>query len=193
MRDACGSASLCGRLAGDRMAAENYLSSQMGSRSANSETALMLCAEGLRGVAALLLTQSRVCALAALCARSEGHGCTCVRQACSRHVQGSRGCGGRSVRKDGKTALAPAAVADARDAALVLAVRRRQASATQMALLLRGLPAQRHRSASLVEEEPASREAPQQHISRRPRSAVLVATLCPYEKELQQPVAELPM
>ena len=41
-----------------------------------------------------------------------------------------------SVRKDGKTALAPAAVADARDAALVLAVRRRQASATQMALLL---------------------------------------------------------
>ena len=75
--------------------------------------------------------------------------------------------------------------ADARDAALVLAVRRRQASATQMALLLRGLPAQRHRSASLVEEEPASREAPQQHISRHPRSAVLVETLCPCEEELQ--------
>ena len=96
-----------------------------------------------------------------------------------------------SVRKDGKTALILAAVADARDAALVLAVRRRQASATQMALLLRGLPAQRHRSASLTEEEPH----PERHrssTSRRPRSAVLVATLCPYEKELQQPVESCP-
>ena len=78
-----------------------------------------------------------------------------------------------------------------RDAALVLAVRRRQASATQRPLL-EGLPAQRHRSASLVEEEPH----PERHrssTSRRPRRAALVATLCPYEKELQQPVAELPM
>ena len=31
--------------------------------------------------------------------------------------------------------------------------------------LREGLPAQRHRSASLTEEEPASREAPQQHIA----------------------------
>ena len=52
-----------------------------------------------------------------------------------------------------------------RDAALVLALRRRQASATQMALLLRGLPAQRHRSASLTEEEPH----PERHRSSTSR------------------------
>ena len=81
-------------------------------------------------------------------------------------VQGSRGCRGRSVRKDGKTALILAAGLTRRLPLSWLLAKRRQASATQMALLLRGLPAQRHRSASLVEEEPASREAPQQYISR---------------------------
>ena len=51
------------------VAAEDCPSSQMGSRSANSEQ-LLCCAEGLHGVAALLLT-AEGCVLAALCARSE--------------------------------------------------------------------------------------------------------------------------
>ena len=124
-----------------------------------------------------------LCAGRPVCQERVGMTALCVRQACSRHVQGSRGCGGRSVRKDGKTALAPAAVATKR---LPLSW-----PATQRPLL-RGLPAQRHRSASLVEEEPASREAPQQHIAAS-RSAALVTMLHPYDKEPQQPVAELPM
>ena len=150
------------------MAAENYLSSQMGSRSANSEQPCAVqrdcvhCCPSPHAESGLRAGRP-VC-------QERGAGCTCVRQACSRHVQGSRGCGGRSVRKDGKTALAPAAVADARDAALVLAVRRRQAGATQMALLLRGLPAQRHRSASLVEEEPH----PERHRSSTYRGVLEV-------------------
>ena len=85
----------------------------------------------------------------------------CVRQG----VQGSRqacaGTEGRSCsccRGDQETAL-------------VLASTQRP--------LLEGLPAQRHRSASLTEEEPASREAPQQHIAAS-RSAALVEALCPY-------------
>ena len=94
---------------------------QMGSRSANSETALMLCAEGLRGVAALLLT-AEGCVLAALCARSEGQAArVCGRPAaeCARLAAGL--CG------DGGTALILAAMADARDAALVLAACEKEA------------------------------------------------------------------
>ena len=72
------------------MAAETVVSTGRGATQSS-----LCCAEGLRGVAALLLTQSRVCALAALCARSEGHGCTCVRQACSRVCRAR----GRSVRR----------------------------------------------------------------------------------------------
>ena len=55
--------------------------------------------------------------------------------------------------------------------------------------LLRGLPAQRHRSASLVEEEPH----PERHRSStswRPRSAALVRILCPCEE--LQPVESCP-
>ena len=48
----------------------------------------------------------------------------------------------------------------------------------------RGASAQRHRSASLVEEEPASREAPQQHIAASSKRCP-GKMLCPYEKELQ--------
>ena len=42
-----------------------------------------------RGTAWHCCPAAEGCVLAALCARSEGHSCTCVRQACSRHVQGS--------------------------------------------------------------------------------------------------------
>ena len=115
------------------------------------------------------------CVLAALCARSEGQAALCVRQS----VQGSRqvcaGTEGRSCsccRGDQETArLRPA----------------------HRLPLLRGLPAQRHRSAGLTEEEPH----PERHRSSAYRAiledAALVEMLCPYEKELQQPVAELPM
>ena len=48
--------------------------------------------------------------------------------------------------------------------------------------LLRGASAQRHRSASFVEEKPAPREAPQQHISRHPRSAALARCCVPMKK-----------
>ncbi|ESU40355.1 RomA, partial [Giardia duodenalis] len=46
----------------------------------------------------------------------------------------------------------------------------------------RGAATQRHRSASLVEEKPASREAPQQCTSRRPRSAALARRCVPVKK-----------
>ena len=110
VRDACGSASLCGRLAGDRMAAENYLSSQMGSRSANSETALMLCAEGLR---ALLPFSSRRVGSARWPPCVPGARGTAAR-VCGRPCGRVCRARGRSVRKDGRTALAPAAVATKR-------------------------------------------------------------------------------
>ena len=100
VRDACGSASLCGRLGADRISAENYLSSQMGSRNANSETALMLCAKkGLHGTAALLLTaesglragrpvcQERVGMTARVCGRGQ---CSRVCKARGRSVRGRR-------------------------------------------------------------------------------------------------------
>ena len=70
VRDACGSASLCGRLGADRISAENYLSSQMGSRSANSEQPCAVQRDCM-GLLPFSSLQSRVCALAALCARSE--------------------------------------------------------------------------------------------------------------------------
>ena len=56
--------------------------------------------------------------------------------------------------------------------------------------LLEGLPAQRHRSASLVEEEPHP-ERHRSNTSRRPRSAALVTMLHPYG-EPQQPVESCP-
>ena len=129
------------------------------------------------------------CVLAALCARSEGHGCAVCAAGCAAEcarfswLQRQDRCGKTERRL---LFLLPWLTQETPPLSWLLA-KRRQASATQMALLLRGLPAQRHRSASLVEEEPASREAPQQHISRHPRSAVLVETLCPCEEELQQP------
>ena len=58
------------------VAAEDCPSSQMGSRGANSETALVLC-RGTACTAALLLT-AEGCVLAALCARERVIGCTYV-------------------------------------------------------------------------------------------------------------------
>ena len=92
------------------------------------------------------------CALAALCARSEGQAALCVRQAMRQGVQGSR----QVCAERWKDSSCSCCRGD-QETALVLASTQRP--------LLEGLPAQRHRSASLVEEEPASREAPQQHIA----------------------------
>ena len=127
-RDEYGNTSLMQAiLAGDRISAENYLSSQMGFRNANSETALMLCAKkGLHGIAALLLTaESGLRVGLGPCVPKERVGMTalmCAAEAnaadmCRVLVAAEAG----SVRKDGKTALILAAMADARDAALVLA------------------------------------------------------------------------
>ena len=71
------------------MAAEDYLSSQMGFRSANSEAALVLCAKkGLHGIAALLLT-AEGCVLVALRARERVAGCTVCAAGLRQSVQGS--------------------------------------------------------------------------------------------------------
>ena len=129
------------------------------------------------------------CVLAALCARSGGQAALCVRQRPMQQICARLSWLQRQGRC-GKTALILAAVADARDAALVLAVRRRQASATQMATALRGC---RHRGT----DQPASLRRsrhPERHRSRHiadPRSAALVRILCPCE-ELQQPVESCP-
>ena len=109
------------------------------------------------------------CVLAALCARSEGHSCTCVRQACSRHVQGSRGCRGRVCAERRRDSSCSCCRADQETARLRPAHRRP---------LLEGLSAQKHRSASLVEEEPH----PERHrssTSRHPRSAALAGRCVP--------------
>ena len=90
---------------------------------------------------------------------------------------------GRSVRKDGKTALAPAAVATKRlpvcgqrDTNGFTAPRGcRHRGTDQPASLRRSRRPERRRSST----------------SRRPRSAALVEMLCPYEE--QQPMVELPM
>ena len=76
------------------------------------------------------------CVLAALCARERVAGCTVCAAGLQQSVQGSRGCRGRSVRKDGKTALILAAGLTRRLPLSWLLAKRRQASATQMALLL---------------------------------------------------------
>ena len=65
--------------------------------------AALCCAEGLRGVAALLLT-AEGCALAALCARSEGQAARVCGRPCGRVCRAR----GRSVRGR-RDALAPAA------------------------------------------------------------------------------------
>ena len=57
--------------------------------------------------------------------------------------------------------------------------RRRPVCGQHTEATARGASAQRHRSASLVEEKPASREAPLQCTSRRPRSAALARRCVP--------------
>ena len=88
-----------------------------------------------------------------------------------------------SVRKDGKTALAPAAVADARDAALVLAACEKEAGQRDTNGFTALMGAVQHRGtdppASLGEA--ASREAPQQHIAD-PRRAALARCCAPMKK-----------
>ncbi|ESU41887.1 Ribose 5-phosphate isomerase [Giardia duodenalis] len=116
-----------------------------------------------RGTACTAVPTAEGCVLAALC----------VRQAVRQSVQGSRqACAGT----EGQLLFL-----------LPWLTKRRPVCGQHAEATARGASAQRHRSASLAEEKPASREAPQQHTSRRHRSAALVETLCPYEKELQQP------
>ena len=90
----------------------------------------------------------------------EGHGCTyvCGRGQCSRVC---RACG-RSVRKDGRTALVPAAVATKRRRPCLGCAKEAGRRDTDGHCSDGGCAAQKHRSASLTEEKPASREAPQQ-------------------------------
>ena len=171
------------------VAAEDCPSSQMGSRSANSEQP---CAVQRDCVGLLPFSSRRVgSARWPPCVPGARGRLHCVRQRpCSRVCRVLVAAEAGSVRKDGKTALAPAAVADARDAALVLAVRRRQASATQRPLL----EGCRHRGTGQPASLRRSRR-PERHrssTSRRPRRAALVVTLCPYDKELQQPVESCP-
>ncbi|ESU45159.1 Protein phosphatase PP1 regulatory subunit sds22, partial [Giardia duodenalis] len=97
----------------------------------------------------------RVCGLAALCVRQSVQGSWLQRQ-------------GRG------TALGPAAGL----------TRRRPVCGQHTEATARGASAQRHRSASLVEEKPASREAPQ-HAHRGSSKRCPGKMLCPYEKELQ--------
>ena len=101
----------------------------------------------------------------------------CVRQGVQQSVQGSRG---RSVLCRGTLLFL-----------LPWLTRRLPVCGQHTEATARGAAAQRHRSASLAEEKSASREAPQQCASRRPRSAALVKMLCPCE-ELQQPVESCP-
>ena len=108
------------------------------------------------------------CVLAALCARERGAGCTVCAAGLQQSVQGSRG---RSARKDGKTALILAAMADARDCPCLGCLRKGGRPARHKWLYCSdgGCAAQRHRSCQAsVEEKPASRKtmAPQQHTSR---------------------------
>ena len=122
--------------------------------------------------AALLLT-AESCVLAALCARSEWQAALCVRQGVQQGVQGSwlqrQGlCG------DGGTALGPAAGL----------TRRRPVCGRTQRPLLRGLPAQRHRSASLVGRSRIQRGTAATHRGSSKRCPG--EALCPCE-ELQQP------
>lgn len=171
-RDACGSASLC-RLSWQVMAAETVVSTGRGA----TQSGPVLC----RGTA-WHCCSSPHCRVGparwprSLCARSKGQAALCVRQACSRVCKVLVAAEAGSVRKDGGTALVPAAGLTRR---LPVCCQHTDGHCSE------GLSAQKHRSASLVEEKPASREAPLQCISRHPRSAALVEMLCPYEKELQ--------
>ena len=131
---------------------------QMGSRSANSEQPCAVQRDCM-GLLPFSSLQRAVCWPPCV-PGSEWHGCTvCAAEAtaadmCRVLVAAEAG----SVRKDGKTALILAAVATKR---LPLSW-----PAHRWLYCSEGLSAQRHRSASLTEEEPASREAPQQYISR---------------------------
>ena len=172
-RDACGSASLC-RLSWQVMAAETVVSTGRGA----TQSGPVLC-RGTACTAALLLTaESGLRVGLGPCvpgARGRLH-CVCGRGQCSRVCKVLVAAEAGSVRKDGGTALVPAAGLTRR---LPVCCQHTDGHCSE------GLSAQKHRSASLVKEKPASREAPLQCISRHPRSAALVEMLCPYEKELQ--------
>ena len=137
--------------------------------------AALCCAEGLRALLPFSSLQRAVCWPPCV-PGSEWQAALCVRQACSRVCKVLVAAEAGSVRKDGGTALVPAAGLTRR---LPVCCQHTDGHCSE------GLSAQKHRSASLVKEKPASREAPLQCISRHPRSAALVEMLCPYEKELQ--------
>ena len=123
-----------------------------------------------RGATQSSLCCVEVCTLAALCTRKRV-GMTALMYAaeanaadmCRVLVAAEAG----SVRKDGKTALILAAVATKRRRPCLGCLRKGGRPARHQWLYCSdgGCAAQRHRSASLTEEEPASREAPQQHIA----------------------------
>ena len=97
-----------------------------------------------------------------------------------------------SVRKDGKTALILAAMADARDAALVLAACEKEAGQRDTNGFTALMGAVQHRNTDLARLL-LRREAGVQkndgtaaiHIAVFLEDAALVKMLCPYEKELQ--------
>ena len=127
-----------------------------------------------------------LCAGRPVCQERVGTAALCVRQSvqqiCARLVAAEAG----SARKDGKTALILAAMAD-QETALVLAASDTDGHCS------RGC---QHRST----DQPASLRRsrhPERHRSNTYRGvledAALVKMLCPYEKELQLADGELPM
>ena len=95
------------------------------------------------------------CVLAALRAQERGAGCTVCAAECARLVAGLCCAEAGSVRKDGGTALVPAAGL----------TRRRPVCSQHTEATARGASAQRHGSASLAEEEPH----PERHRSNTSR------------------------
>ena len=130
--------------------------------------AALCCAEGLR---ALLPFSSRRVGSARWPPCVPGARGTaarvCGRGQCSRHVQGSRGCRGRVCAERWKDSSCSCCRGDQETPPLSWLCEGGR-PARHRRPLLRGLSAQKHRSASLVEEEPH----PERHrssTSRRPR------------------------
>ena len=124
--------------------------------------AALCCAEGLHGIAALLLTaESGLRVGLGPCvpgARGRLH-CVCGRGQCSRVCKVLVAAEAGSVRKDGGTALVPAAGLTRR---LPVCCQHTDGHCSE------GLSAQKHRSASLVEEEPH----PERHRSSAHRGVL---------------------
>ena len=150
--------------------------------------AALCCAKkGLHGIAALLLTaESGLRVGLGPCvpgARGRLH-CVCGRGQCSRVCKVLVAAEAGSVRKDGGTALVPAAGLTRR---LPVCCQHTDGHCS------RGC---RHRGtgqpASLRREAGIQRGTAAVHIAVFPEDAALVRILCPYEEELQQPVESCP-